>query len=176
MDYRYISNPSSEPVSIEDMKAYLKIEHNHEDGLLQSLISSARSKAEAYLNRTMISRKVEVTYFKDDRYVAPIIPVLSIDKVSYTKNGEKHQLDPADWKTKCFDEELILMNIPFGLDDDSEIIVEQTTGYSNASDIEQGIILAIKMIVVHSYEQRYDTVQTLTTASQRLLNPHRYFN
>lgn len=50
------TNPASEPVSLQEVKDYLRIDHVDEDALLGALIVTAREVCEAYLNRSLITQ------------------------------------------------------------------------------------------------------------------------
>ena len=46
-----------EPVTLAAIKVYLRIEHEDEDDLLQSLITAARSGIEAFTGRALVRQK-----------------------------------------------------------------------------------------------------------------------
>jgi hypothetical protein len=56
-----ITPPETEPVTAEDIKMYTHIDNSAEDPLLQSWIQSARTIAESYLRRALITQTLELT-------------------------------------------------------------------------------------------------------------------
>ena len=53
---RRLDAPTSEPVTLAQVKSFLRIEHTAEDSLLQTLIKAARETAENVLNRSFLSQ------------------------------------------------------------------------------------------------------------------------
>lgn len=50
------SPPGAEPLTLEEVKTFLRIEHDHDDGLIAGLISAARQFCEQATGRSMITR------------------------------------------------------------------------------------------------------------------------
>lgn len=51
-----VTEPSIEPVTLSDVKAYAKIDGSDDDGLLNDLIMTARQSVEKYLKRALITQ------------------------------------------------------------------------------------------------------------------------
>ena len=51
-----LKTSSQEPVTLEEVKAYLRISSEQEDGLLKTLISSARSYVEGATGRALLKQ------------------------------------------------------------------------------------------------------------------------
>ena len=47
LEYRLITPPTTEPISLPEAKAWLKVDHGDEDDLIQLLIQTARERCEA---------------------------------------------------------------------------------------------------------------------------------
>lgn len=52
----------TEPVTLDDVKAYLGIDHDDDDAVLTAVIRQARIQAEQYLNRDIIARARQLYY------------------------------------------------------------------------------------------------------------------
>lgn len=56
MTLQLVTPPAAEPVTLSDAKAFLRVGHDAEDGLILQLIASARQRVEAETGRTLITR------------------------------------------------------------------------------------------------------------------------
>jgi len=56
MTLQLVTPPAAEPVTLSDAKAFLRVGHDAEDGLILQLIASARQRVEAETGRALISR------------------------------------------------------------------------------------------------------------------------
>lgn len=61
MALRKINTLGDEPVTLDVAKAYLRLDHDKDDGLLEGLISAARSSVEAYTSRALIRQHWQLT-------------------------------------------------------------------------------------------------------------------
>lgn len=56
-----VTPPTTEPVSLGEVKGWIKVDTNADDALLQTMISAARESAEKYLKRALITQTQRVT-------------------------------------------------------------------------------------------------------------------
>ena len=56
------SPPAVEPLTVDEVKTYLRIDHDDEDCLLASLITSARLQVEAALDLALITQSWSWTF------------------------------------------------------------------------------------------------------------------
>ena len=61
MTLQLVTPPAAEPVTLSDAKAFLRVGHDAEDGLILQLIASARQRVEAETGRALISRTYSET-------------------------------------------------------------------------------------------------------------------
>jgi len=71
--YKLIQGPQSEPISLNEAKAWAKIEHSEDDSLITDLISDARKYIEEFTNRSLFTQTWDLSL--DD-----MPSVLSLDK------------------------------------------------------------------------------------------------
>lgn len=100
MTIRTIVPPSIEPVSLAQAKTQLRVDHAHEDALIEMLIRAAREQAEHRTGRALITRTVELSL--DAFPAGPIdlqMPIAqSIVSVSYVDAaGNVQVLDPLEY-------------------------------------------------------------------------------
>lgn len=54
IEFRLITPPTDEPVTLEEAKAWLKVDHDQEDTLIQTLITTARERFEAVTGQSLM--------------------------------------------------------------------------------------------------------------------------
>ena len=156
--------PIVEPVSLDQVKAWLKVDWDTEDALIETLISAAREKCEQYTNRAFVSQGITETFGVNDEITLARGEVISVDSVTVGVTA----LTTADYTTDDHDYgfTITLNNLP-----DDRVTVVYTAGYgTNASDVPRAIAAAIYLMVADMYDNRGDTVRRLPTASENLLN------
>lgn len=89
-DLKVVTPPATEPVNLEEMKAFLKVDLPEEDALISSLIAAARRQAEAFMHRTLITTQYDLCL--DPRELCgeielPRGPHVSVDQVRYQLMG-----------------------------------------------------------------------------------------
>ncbi|UFT98095.1 head-tail connector protein [Radiobacillus kanasensis] len=61
MHLKVITEPMEEPLGVEVVKSYLRLDHSEEDTLLKSMITVAREQAENFTRRSIASKTYELT-------------------------------------------------------------------------------------------------------------------
>lgn len=98
-----ISAPASEPLTLSEAKAQLRIEASYtdDDALISMLIAAAREKFEAETGRALVERDVTVYYDEwptDDTLALPIYPLAGTSWVRYTdEQGDTQTIDADDY-------------------------------------------------------------------------------
>jgi len=77
---KVVTPPSVEPVSLEEVKAFNRIDSNDEDILITNFIEGSRQKLEDYLGKALIKQLISVTF---DEWVTEVIelprpPLISV--------------------------------------------------------------------------------------------------
>lgn len=161
---RVTTPPIVEPVTVSEAKAWLKVDWDSEDSLIEALISAAREKCEQYTNRAFISQGITESFGVNDDVVLSRGEVISLDSVTV---GEE-VLTSADYTT---DDSINGFTIALNSLPDDRVTVVYTAGYGeSASDVPKAIIAAIYLMVSDLYDNRGDKVRQLPTASENLLN------
>lgn len=76
-----ISPPAAEPITLSETKLFLRVDHEDEDSLIETLIKSARDRLEAHLGIAMITRPMETAGPAQTCIRLPRWPVISVDSV-----------------------------------------------------------------------------------------------
>lgn len=91
-----VTPPASEPVSLEEAKAFLRVDYPTDNLLIESLISAAREFVERYTRRALITQTraevLEAWPTAINAYAAPVElssgPVSAIDSITYVAADE----------------------------------------------------------------------------------------
>ena len=187
MALRRITEPATEPVSIAEAKAHVRVTHSTDDALIGALITSVRQAAENELGRTLMTSTWEKTLDEfPDAIELHYPPVAAITSVEYLDDAgtvtllaaASYTLDERSepgWLVPAYDYEW-----PTTLDSINAVTVTYTAGYGTAADVPEAIKAWIKVHVGHLYENREATligapVVPLPFVSG-LLDPYRVVN
>jgi len=157
-----VSAPATEPITVTQAKAHLRVDHTDDDTLIGTLIKAARAHIEAacgvrFAARTGATMKCD--YFADlDRL--PEAPISSITSIAYLDtDGASQTLSTNVYELRAdgIDAGIVLKSnqswpaIQYG----SRITVTAAIGYSAAPE---EIAHAMLMLVGHFYENRNASV------------------
>lgn len=145
--------PIIEPVALDDVKLYIKIQHNEEDGLLLQLISSARESFERFINKslavkTLILECDEYDFDENNIIELPFYPIVEIVSIKQTD-------DEGNTIATGFYKEIGKAKNSIKIDTVSNLTfeIEYTCGYSQAPQVIK--LLLLKQIF-DWYENRGD--------------------
>lgn len=189
------TEPAVEPVSLSDMKDYLRVDGSTEDDLITSLIVAGRRMAERYTGKRFITQTVKMTL---DRFPygkchgqtflssgnpvrigssAPLTlisaPLQSVTSITtYTEDNSSSVFASSNYQVDKSGGRVYLNTgvvWPVGLRDFSAVEVLYVVGYGDAAtDVPDDIITAIKQIVQVMYETRETECQMPCGASALL--------
>ena len=159
-----IAGPAVEPVTLAEAKAYLRLESEHEDALVESLVAAARRTLELATRRAFLAQSWRVTVEgrPGSRAVAlPLAPVLEIVAVRVVSASgspetlavELYRLDDAADPPRL----LVVADAPSPADGPGSIEIDARYGFgSEAADVPETIRLAILRLVARWFERRGD--------------------
>jgi uncharacterized phiE125 gp8 family phage protein len=166
--------PATEPVTLAQAKAWLRVESGHdEDALIAALIPAARARAEWHTGRAFITQGWTLWLDASPGCIeVPLAPLQSVESVT---------LHGADGTAAVLDEDvyaasgqyLMLEVPPLNLRARDGIAVAFTAGYGDADDVPAAIAQAILQILASLYEHRGGEPAPTPDAALALLAPFR---
>lgn len=149
-----------EPVTLEEAKAHLRVDHDADDGLIGSLITAAREAVERYTGLALAAATYRWASEGCAPYSLPLWPA-DVVAVSSVRNGER--IDSLDYQ---FDADRSLVSGRFG----EAVRVEFTT---DPGPVPESLKAAIKLRVEAMYDASPDEKETLIKAADALAQPFR---
>jgi len=148
-----IEKPALEPLTLAEIKTFLRIDGNSEDNILTTMLAAAREAGEHYMRNSIIRQKYKLTYhkFMPARIALPKGPVSMVSKVTLKdEDGSFTILSSSDYYISN------KTNLNLKSSYSSYIIeVEYFAGYSNDSvDVPEIIKQGLLSQIAFTYENR----------------------
>lgn len=161
-----VNAPSTEPVSLEEVRLHCQVDVSDEDTLLSALIIAARQHAETVTGRAFLTQTwdLKLDTFPCGAIVLPFPPVTAVTSITYLNGvGTSTTWDAENYRTgfpvgpqamRGWIEPAYGVPYPstYGVRD--AVTVRFECGYGEATDVPEGIKAAIKILVKHWYEHR----------------------
>lgn len=146
------------PLTLAEVKAHLRVDHDDEDGLISSLLAAACGAVSEEIGR-VLSPETWTLSFPQHRgdLVLPIRPVSAIAAVSYYDRDDAKQVgNPADFYLFPHPDRPVVRpkndkKWPDVIDREDAITLTLSVGLSSVPD---EILAAIKLLIGHWYENR----------------------
>ncbi len=156
-----VAPPASEPVSLDEARAFLRLDTDAEDVLVASLVTAARAHVEGLTGRALITQGWRICREGWPRAgvmrLAPA-PIVSVDAVTvFGADGTPGVVDAAAWQAELRADPARLRFRPAALDRnaDNGIEVDVTAGYgTTADDVPAPLRQAIRMLLAFWFEHR----------------------
>lgn len=184
--------PAAEPVTLQEAKLFLKIDHDAEDALITSIIAAARESAEKYLQLALITRKAslfmdawpehDATPWWDgvregvaaksiQEITLPLPPMQNIDAIRIHNHNDfivmdenQYFCDTADVPGRIVFKNDTTLPEPARIANGVEIAF--TAGYGdNPDNVPASIRQGILKLIAHLYTYRGDNPDTAITES-----------
>jgi uncharacterized phiE125 gp8 family phage protein len=154
-------DPAAEPVTLAEVKAHLRLDHDSEDDLLNGLIRAAREDVERATGLALIEqnwRLVLDDWPREGCVTVPLYPVREILSVTaYGSEGEGSVIDPASYAVDLISRpaRLSFDGPPGALRALNGIEIDFTAGFGEAGpDVPDLLRRAIILLAAHWYEFR----------------------
>ena len=169
-----VTAPASEPVTLTEAKAHMRIESSFtdEDTLITSLIARARRHVETLTERSLLTTTWRLEFTGGGGFdegglepcggvvILPKPPLIAITTVTYTDaNGVVQTLSSGDYRADAGVEPGRLWPAyatpwPTGRPGPAAFSITYTAGYANAAAVPGPMVQAIHELVAHWHENR----------------------
>ena len=178
-----LTGPVAEPLTLADAKAFLRIDHTAEDGLLAALITAARQAIESASGRILMAQTWRVTrdaWPVSGLILAPLAPVRAV-VAARVFTGTAFAALPLDVFTLRRDRAPAVIGVdlaraPRPTRALGGIELDLTLGYgATPADVPADLIQAVRLLTAHLYENRDGTTGAgrLPEPVEALLRPYR---
>lgn len=174
MNLRLVTEPTEEPVTVDEAKDWLRITDESEDYLIASLIVAARQYAETFLQRAIVSQTWELGLddFPSNGVIKlPFPNLISVSSVKYYDDTNVQQ-------TLSSDNYLVITNSlpgqvelkygfvwPSTYTRSNAVLVEFVAGYGDSSLVPDGLKTAILSLVAHYFENRQPVAEGISLST-----------
>ena len=198
MALRMITAPTVEPLTLEQVKAHLRVSHTDDDSTIEIYMRAARMTVEGpegFLGRALVTQVWELVLdgFPINEIKIPLPPLQTVDSIKYDdSNGNEQAVSTQDyWVDNVNEPGWVVLTAgtvwPTPLDAVNSVRVRFTAGYSPTADsppdlranvpfdIKAGMLLLIGSM----YEHREENVVGVTApaslpfGAEALLRPRR---
>lgn len=162
MKYTTTSAPASEPITLTEAKAQLRVDGTDEDTLIGDLIAAVREKFEDETGRALVARDVTVYWDDwptDNSLSLPLYPALGVSHVKYTdEDGVEQTVSTSDYTVDLIGQSPRIVLKP---DADTPSVGDypnavQVLYAAGASDVPASAKQAMLLWLTMLYEQRSD--------------------
>jgi uncharacterized phiE125 gp8 family phage protein len=154
-----VTPPTTEPLTLSEVKNHLRIDGNFDDALLGSFITSARMYFESQCEISIASQEILLALDSfDDIVYLPRGPVQSVEDISYA-DSENNQQYMDDWIEDLVSNPARItpafgQSWPATAEVVNAVQVSYTTGYSTPSMVPKLLKSGMLFYVAHLYENR----------------------
>ncbi|HEV7276142.1 MAG TPA: head-tail connector protein [Devosiaceae bacterium] len=179
-----LAGPAAEPLTPAEAKAFLRLDDEAEDALVETLITAARLHVEGTSGRALLAQSWRLVldgWPADGIIKLPVSPLITLTGVTaYDTGGAPHGLALAQFRSEP--SRLLLPDHIAGtpvLRPRQGLEIDYVAGYGvNAGDVPADLRSALLMLVAYWFEHRDSVVAvgagaTLPTGFDRLLAPYR---
>jgi uncharacterized phiE125 gp8 family phage protein len=179
-----VTAPASEPVSLAEAKAQLRVVHTDDDQLIAALITAARRVVEARTGLCLIAQAwlcLRDAWPEDGVIDLPVAPLLAVEEIGvYGEDDTKAVIDPAHYVVDAASRPPRVMLRGSRLWPRpgralNGIGIRVAAGFGALpADVPQPLRQAIELLVAHFYAQRGDEAGGgLPLGLGALLDPYR---
>jgi len=166
-----VTAPAVEPLAAEEVKLFLRIEHDEDDDIIDMLIVTVREAAEAWTGRSLITQSQRMRLVGHDCGIVTLLrgPVQSIQTVEAVNDGVGVTVDPGLYRLHAARGILQMLQVPYA----QELVITYVAGFGDAAgDVPSLIRQGMLQHVAQLYENREAAGNTPELA-RALYQPYR---
>lgn len=176
----FVDGPAVEPITLPEMKAYLRVDDDAEDDLIAGLIKAARLMVEAASRRILIDQRWRIyldRWPQGGTLMLPLSPVMAVDSIKvFDADGTSKVIEPSRLESDTMSDppHITVADMPPPGKPRNGIEIELRAGYGSTPDaVPATLRLAIKILVADWFENRGDLVgeQYLPPQAMALVTP-----
>jgi uncharacterized phiE125 gp8 family phage protein len=160
-----VDGPAVEPITLTEMKAYLRVDDDSQDELIAGLVKAARLMVEAVSRRLLIEQRwrVMLDCWPQDRTVMlPLSPLIAVDSIKvFDAAGTSTDVaaDAIDGNVLSEPPQIVVSHAPEPGRARNGIVIDLRVGYGATPDaVPATLQLAVRILVAHWFENRGDVV------------------
>ena len=133
-----LSAPLAEPVTLDEAKQFLRIEHNADDANVTRAIAAARQAAEQFLHFLLLPQQWRFSVSRLCHILAlPVGPAQAVSAITaYDHEGASHIVAPEHYRLTLDGHGIIFSQVPTGREFSIALIIG---AYADAAAIPAGI-------------------------------------
>lgn len=183
-----LTGPVGEPMTLAQIKAFLRVEDDAEDGLIEALLAAARIHVEGVTGRALLAQtwRVLLEGWPQTRVIRlPVSPLLELSEIrAYDAAGGVHQIDTDQFLPdgQAVPARIICPAPVAGspeLRDGNAIEIDYVAGFGTApGQVPPDLVQSVRTLVAYWYENR-DAVPVsgagaaVPAGFERLVAPYR---
>jgi uncharacterized phiE125 gp8 family phage protein len=183
-----VTPPASEPLTLAEVKEFLRVDHSDDDATLAIFIAAARQLCESYTRLALLPTTFEEYFDEFPEYTGTYkdeirlsrSPVSAVTYVKYIDGNETTiTASASDYKTDLISQPARISpdNGWFGTYETiNAVFIRYVAGYANAAAVPAPLKHGMLLVIGDMYENRTDSVKRLPTATEYLWNPYRVFS
>ena len=188
MALKLVTGPAAEPVTVEEARAHLRVDSTDEDAWINAAIVAVRQRAEAFLNRALVTQTWELWLDEWPGRVLelPLPPLVSVTHVKwYDRDGVEATVSSGDYVVDAVGTpgRVALKSAsawPAGeLREVNGVVVRFVAGYgASGRQVPAEIKWGMLLVIGDRYENRENTTQAgallaIPTPAEMLWTPWR---
>lgn len=165
-----VTPPEYEPLTLAEVKLFLRVDGSEEDGLIIQMLSAAREKLEAWLRKSLLTQTWELAQRITPQLTIrlPMSPIQQVEQVQIVRLSGATLLSAEEYR---YLPESQGIQLNAGLDAE-RVVVRYVAGYMDAAVIPASIRQALLHSIAHHYHHR-EMAGELPSEAKRMVVDYR---